>query len=181
MRTRKPSRKREEASAKAAGGMDDTANNDRILLQARDAVIGRVHTNNRFDVPYLAGYSRDGKTIYLDRRLPKTLRVGRRRMEIWPFVMLHETIEKALVARLDLAYQDAHQIAQRVEQAAVRAAKFSWQKYQSFLMQEVQRVSENPTPRIPPDLDLEPYKDEQDWKELKEMQRASKRGERSRR
>ena len=170
MRTRK-GKASERSAAQAAGGGNDTLNSDEILLQARDAVIRRIKPDRRFDVPYLAGYSRDGKKGYLDRHLPKFLKVGRRRVDVWPFVILHETIEKALVDQLKLVYQDAHQIAQRVEQAAIRAAGISWRQYNRFIQQQVDRVLENLSPRLPPDLDLEPYRDEQDWEELRRMQR----------
>lgn len=156
MRNRKPSAASEAKAARSAGGGNDTTNNNQILLQAQRAAIRRLRRSHRYDVPYLAGYSRDGTCIYLDRRLPRKLHDGGRTIDVWAFVILHETIEKALVDQLKLAYQDAHQIAQRVEQAVVRAAGFSWRKYERFLLKQVERVSENPQPRLPPDLDLKP-------------------------
>ena len=172
MRTRK-GKSKERSEAQKAGGNNDTLNSDLILLQAADAVISRIKVNRRFDIPYLAGYSRDGRTVYLDRHLPKFLRVGGRRdLQICTYVILHETIEKALVDQLKLVYQDAHQIAQRVEQAVIRAAKVSWRNYNAFIQKQVDRVLANPSPRLPPDLDLEPYRDEQDWDELRRMQGA---------
>jgi hypothetical protein len=42
-----------------------------MIDQALDAICRRVKKNDRkHDIPYLAGYSLDGKTIYIDRRMP---------------------------------------------------------------------------------------------------------------
>ena len=70
----------------------------------------------------------------------------------------------------------SHQIAQRVEQAAVSAAGISWREYNQFIQKQVDPVSKNACPRLPPDLDFEPYRDEQDWEELRHMQRGRDHG-----
>jgi hypothetical protein len=45
-----------------------------MLDRALDAVVRRVKNLDReHDVPYLAGYSNDGKTIYIDRHMPRTM------------------------------------------------------------------------------------------------------------
>jgi len=42
-----------------------------MIDQALDAICRRVKKSDRkHDIPYLAGYSLDGKTIYIDRRMP---------------------------------------------------------------------------------------------------------------
>src|SRR5215472_12600613 len=41
-----------------------------MLDRALDAIVRRVKKfDRRHDIPYLAGYSRDGKTIYIDRHM----------------------------------------------------------------------------------------------------------------
>ena len=43
-----------------------------MMDRALDAVVRQiVKLDRRHDIPYLAGYSRDGKTIYIDRHMPK--------------------------------------------------------------------------------------------------------------
>ena len=43
-----------------------------MMDRALDAVVRRVKKLDRaHDVPYLAGYSLDGKTIYIDRHMPR--------------------------------------------------------------------------------------------------------------
>ena len=45
-----------------------------MMDRALDAVVRRVKKLDRaHDVPYLAGYSLDGKTIYIDRHMPRAL------------------------------------------------------------------------------------------------------------
>ena len=59
--------------------------------RALDAVVRRVKKLDRaHDVPYLAGYSLDGKTIYIDRHMPRAFRFGGRSIETDRFLILHE-------------------------------------------------------------------------------------------
>jgi hypothetical protein len=46
------------------------------------------------DIPYLAGYSRDGKTIYIDRPMPPSFRYRGRDIDTDRFLILHEEVEK---------------------------------------------------------------------------------------
>lgn len=167
--------KRKQKSKKPASSGDDTVISHAILLQAERAVRASVKVNQSYDVPYIAGYSIDGSTIYIDCDLPKTLSYDGKRADILPFVILHESVEKSLVDQLGLVYQYAHQFAQRIEQAAIRDAGISWRKYDAFIQAHLKDAEERPDLHIPPDLDLKPYRDEDDYPMLKRMQRASKR------
>lgn len=173
-------KRKSAGAAKRASGGDDTKISAPIIEQANRAVLKRVKVNRTFDVPYLAGYSKDGKTIYIDCDLPKTFANGRKRHPADPFVILHESVEKALVDQLGLVYQHAHQIALRVEQAAVRDAGISWRKYDAFMQKYIKLAGERPDLRIPPDLDLKPYRDEHDAPTIRRMQRDSRKEHRRR-
>ena len=63
---------------------------------------------------YIAGYSVDGKTIFIDRHLPRTIRWLMKTVRVEPFLLTHEIVEKALLDELRLHYLHAHQIATRV-------------------------------------------------------------------
>src|SRR6266516_4049017 len=94
-----------------------------MMDRALDAVVRRVkNLDRKHDIPYLAGYSRDGKTIYIDRHMPPSFRYRGRDTDTDRFLILHEEVEKTLIDQLDLHYLHAHQIATRAEQAAIRAA-----------------------------------------------------------
>src|SRR5579863_7346519 len=93
-----------------------------MLDRALDAILRRVMKLDRtHDVPYLAGYSQDGQTIYIDRHLPPTMNYKGRKIEVDRYLIMHEEVEKTLIDQLGLHYLHAHQIATRAEEAAVRA------------------------------------------------------------
>ena len=90
-----------------------------MMDRALDAVVRSVKALDRkHDIPYLAGYSQDGKTIYIDRHMPRTMRYQGRDIDTDRYLILHEEVEKTLIDQLNLHYLHAHQIATRAEQAA---------------------------------------------------------------
>jgi hypothetical protein len=90
-----------------------------MMDRALDAIMRRVKKLDRkHDIPYLAGYSLDGKTIYIDRHMPNSFKFRGRTIETDRFLILHEEVEKTLIDQLGLHYLHAHQIATRAEDAA---------------------------------------------------------------
>jgi hypothetical protein len=144
-----------------------------MMERALDAVVRRVKKLDReHDIPYLAGYSRDGKTIYIDRHMPKSFRFRGRVIETDRFLILHEEVEKTLIDQLNLHYLHAHQIATRAEQAAVRAAGVNWRDYDRFMQKYVKQLGDERLTRVPADLDEKPYRDEHDYDLLRRMEAA---------
>jgi hypothetical protein len=144
-----------------------------MMERALDAVVRRVEKLDReHDIPYLAGYSRDGKTIYIDRHMPKAFRYRGRDIETDRFLILHEEVEKTLIDQLDLHYLHAHQIATRAEQAAVRAAEIEWRAYDRFMQKHVKTIGDERLTKVPADLDEKPYRDEHDTDLLARMNAA---------
>jgi hypothetical protein len=46
-----------------------------VLLDVLKAIRRRVRVINRsYDIPYTAGYSEDGHTVFIDRHLPRSFR-----------------------------------------------------------------------------------------------------------
>ena len=141
-----------------------------MLDRALDAIVRRVKKLDRaHDIPYLAGYSQDGKTIYIDRHMPKMMKVGGREVDTDRFLILHEEVEKTLIDQLNLHYLHAHQIATRAEEAAVRAAGILWRDYDRFMQKYVKRIGDEGLKKVPVDLDLKPYRDEHDFDLLRRM------------
>jgi hypothetical protein len=148
-----------------------------MMDRALDAVARQiVKLDRRHDIPYLAGYSRNGKTIYIDRHMPKWFTFRGRRINTDRFLILHEAVEKALIDHLGLGYLHAHQIATRAEQAAVRASGVTWQAYDRFMREFVKRIGDETLSRVPRDLDLKPYKDEHDDGLLRRMAASLEQG-----
>lgn len=149
-----------------------------MLHQSFDAIHAELKVVRRYNVPYVAGYSNDGKVIYIDKDLPHTLQVRNReagkpkRMYIDRYLILHEAVEKGLMRAYGLRYQHAHQIALRVESELVRADGFVWQDYDRQLKPFIKIAEEDMVDDLPPDLDLTPYEDTSDWDLVAKMHRA---------
>jgi hypothetical protein len=141
-----------------------------MMDRALDAVVRRVKKFDRkHDIPYLAGYSEDGKTIYIDRHMPRSFKYRGRTIDTDRYLILHEEVEKTLIDQLGLHYLHAHQIATRAEQAAVRAAGVDWRDYDRFMQKYVKRVGDERLTKVPDDLDTKPYRDEHDDDLLQRM------------
>src|SRR3954447_21834350 len=146
-----------------------------VLLDVVKAIRRRVGVINReYDVPYIAGYSRDGHTVFIDRHLPRTFRWLLKTVRVEPFLLTHEIVEKALLDELRLHYLHAQQIAARAERDAVKAAGVSWWAYQSFMKRPEKQIEEEKLVRIPRTLDLTPYRDEKDFGLLERLVRKEK-------
>ena len=144
-----------------------------MLDRALDAILRRVKKLDRsHDIPYLAGYSMDGKTIYIDRHLPASFKYRGRTIDVDRFLIMHEEVEKTLIDQLDLHYLHAHQIATRAEEAAVRAERISWHAYDRFMQKYVKSVGDERLKKVPKDLDLKPYRDYHDWDLMQRMEKA---------
>src|SRR6202048_1220264 len=141
-----------------------------MLDRALDPIVRRVKNLDRqHDIPYLAGYSNDGKTIYIDRHMPRTMKFRGREIDTDRFLILHEEVEKTLIDQLTLHYLHAHQIAARAEEAAVRAAGILWRDYDRFMQKNVKKIGDERLKKVPADLDLKPYRDEHDFDLLQRM------------
>ena len=141
-----------------------------VLLDAVKAIRRRVRVVNRsYDIPYIAGYSMDGHTVFIDRHLPRSFRWLMKTVRVESFLLTHEIVEKALLDELRLHYLHAHQIAVRVERDAVKAAGVSWWAYQSFMKKHERMIEEESLVKVPASLDLTPYRDEKDFALLERL------------
>ncbi len=148
-----------------------------MMDRAVDAICRRVkNLDRKHDIPYLAGYSLDGKTIYIDRHMPRLFKFRGRAIDADRFLILHEEVEKTLIDQLGLHYLHAHQIATRAEEAAVRAAGIEWRDYDRFMQKYVKTIGDERLKKVPKDLDLKPYRDEHDDDLLRRMLASVKAG-----
>src|SRR5438105_3744947 len=148
-----------------------------MMDRALDAIVRRAKKIDRsHDIPYVAGYSLDGKTIYIDRHMPQTMKYDGREIDTDRYPILHEEVEKTLIDQLHLHYLHAHQIASRAEQAAVRAAGIRWRDYDRFMQKNVKVIGDERLKKVPADLDLKPYRDEHDYDLVQRMLDSVNRG-----
>ena len=146
---------------------------DRVMNDLLKAVLARVKKIDRdHDIPYAAGYSQNGETIFIDRHMPKSFVHEGKRVQTDRFLILHEAVEKALLDELGLHYLHAHQIALRTERAAVEAAGLSWSRYNAFTQANIKKIGDERLSNVPSDLDLTPYRDEKDFEKLKQLAAA---------
>lgn len=146
---------------------------DRVLADVVTALYRRVNISHDYDIPYIAGYSDDAKTVYIDRHLPRTLSWRGRNFRLARFLVTHEVVEKALLDELRLHYLHAHQIALRAERDAVRGAGQAWRAYQRLMKAHEKPIDQEKLTRVPADLDLTPYEDLDDFRTLERLVRAA--------
>ena len=136
------------------------------------AIRRRIRGVNHDDIPYIAGYSVDGYTVFIDRH--QTFRWLMRTVRVEPFLLTHEIVEKALLDKLRLHYLHAHQIAVRAERDAVNAARIPWWVYQGFMKRHEKPIEEEKLLKVPASLDLTPYRDEKDFPLLRRLVRKER-------
>ena len=112
-------------------------------------ILQRVHIDDEHDIPYLAGYSKDGKTIYIDRHLPKRYDDK--------YLVLHEMVEKSLIDELGLPYEFAHAVATAAERELVMLNGHNWVQYDTFMQKYIKTAEHEQLINLPQDLDLTPY------------------------
>jgi hypothetical protein len=126
--------------------------------------------NTQFQVPYLAGYSQDDETIYIDKRVPRYWMLGGKEVDVYPFLIVHECVEKSLEDTCGYSYQYSHEAATKQERRAVERAGVNWDEYQKAMLGEVKKIEEL-TGVVPDDLDLKPEADWHDTHELHEIRK----------
>jgi hypothetical protein len=117
-----------------------------------------LRVDQSWDIPYLGGYSEDGRTIFLDRHLPKRFRYRGREVDLDRFLIVHEEIEKALIDELDFKYAHAHEVATRGEENAVRLAGIDVPWYRRVLRPFIKADEAERLLRVPRAMDLTPYR-----------------------
>ena len=135
-----------------------------VFEEAINAFVARFTIVRQYHVPYLAGYSIDGKTIYIDSRLPTGFVWEGEWLATDRFLIVHEGIEKDLEVA-GLVYQLRHQIALHFERDAVVTIcglPAAWMAYQSFMQTWINFVEKEGYIDLPPQLDMTPYRDEDD-------------------
>jgi hypothetical protein len=137
-------------------GMQKYVSDPRFV--ARMARIKSIPIIKTYDIPYLGGYSEDGKKVYVDRHLD-TRYNGR---DISELIRVHEVAEKALIDIFGMKYQQANFIATHLERKAADKISVNWEHYCDYLSPYIKQASYEELKLIPRDLDLTPYEDERD-------------------
>lgn len=114
-------------------------------------------------VPLAGGVSDDGRTIYIDKRIPKYVFVEGKRIDAHEAIALHEATEFPRMKELGEDYATAHKAATEAENTFV-AQKYGVdpQRYQKALTKAIAdaRREAPKAADIPKDLDAQPYEDD---------------------
>jgi hypothetical protein len=140
---------------KAKQVLGDKFHEAKRVIEATDvtkAVIDREH-----DIPYLAGSSKDGKVVYIDRHLPKELKVGGQLIDPAKYLAVHELCERSIMVNMGAEYPSAHQIAEAWEKAVVQADGLNWQDYEKALDGFISQAEHEKIEKAPADLYTKPY------------------------
>ena len=157
--------------------------------------------NTDFEIPYLAGYSLDGHTIYIDKRLPRYYKIKNGRIiDIFKYLAWHEAAEKFLedgtltltqqqwkdfndwlnhkkiTLRTGYSYPYAHELATGLERYVVEKDDIDWDEYQNYMLKMVKKLEKFSGP-LPLDLDTKPEKDSHDryrYQKIKKIQKEQK-------
>jgi hypothetical protein len=136
------------------------------------------HTINRkFDVPDLAGYSENGKTLYIDKDCPESFEYAGRQVKSDRYLLLHEEVEEALLEDEEedsgsSNYLDCHQIACLAEKEAVETIEGMgcWEAYSKFCRKQIDLAwNKKGKLNTPPDLNKKPYLQQHEYAKLKQM------------
>ncbi len=123
---------------------------------------GDVKFNQQHDVELLGGSSNDGSTVYADKDWNPVAKLRmadgtEKDVDRSPFLGVHELRERALEEK-GWSYTDAHNQAEREEDAAVRAAGIDPKSYQESYDGEIKDAAKKAdTGNPPPDIVAKPY------------------------
>ncbi len=150
---------------------------DEMMLDAVKELIKSVNVNRKYDIPYVAGYSKDGKTVYIDKDVPRNHRFNKKLYSLEQFLVVHEVVEKIFEDKLHSNYFYAHQLALRLERQSVEAHGIDWKEYDDFMQQWIKEVDHEKIKIVPHDLDLKPYYDSKDYALIKHMENHMEKDE----
>lgn len=144
---------------------------NRMLEQTIADIKRKKKVDRSFEIPYTAGYSLDGQTLYIDRYMPRGFKWKGKVYLTDDLLLLHEDTENDLIHGSGLEYLDGHQIALRAEFALCAARNIPWSIYNDrFMMPWVTKIGERKIYKhCPPQLNLKPYIDENDADTLRRM------------
>ena len=124
---------------------------------------GRIKKiDNGHDLPYLAGISKDGEILYIDRHVPEKieLKTSGKTISFDPrrFLGYHESWEQAEMDR-GMKYQQAHRVGTGVERyyLTLQFGPEFWAPYQKYWGPFIKADEHEKLQNVPEDLEMRPY------------------------
>lgn len=112
------------------------------------------------DVPYAGGTSADGKTVYIDRRIPRFIEIDGKRIDVHQLIAEHEIREKADMDS-GRGYAESHADALKTEnEDAAKQAGIKPEDYEKAVKPYIDQARKDFDPaKVPTDLERKPYRD----------------------
>lgn len=107
------------------------------------------------DVRWMSVLSRDGKTLYIDRTLPRVIPNNGKKLLIVHPLQTHETTEYHHMAG-GMAYLPAHKRATAAEKAWVGSNGYDWAAWEAWCRGELSRLENRKITKPVPDPDVKP-------------------------
>jgi hypothetical protein len=127
-----------------------------LLMEYPDlkaAIAVKRSWNGDYEVPYLAGSSLDGQTLYFDPKLHSLPDWAKR------LIALHEIVEWSLKP-YEATYEERHHMATAAEDRYVYDLGHTPSEYRALLRPFYAPIEHEKLTNCPPDLDLSPYSGE---------------------
>ncbi len=116
-----------------------------------------VKASTDYEIGYIGGYSNDGRTVFLDRRFPKILVVGGKKVStVESIARRHEVVEKWMIDD-GFSYPYSHKIATQTERRYVEQLGIGWYAYDKITKKHIRIISKLGAKKIPKNLDMSPY------------------------
>ena len=131
-----------------------------------------IKINTEYDIKYNGGYSRDGKTLYIAKDLPKEMEIDGIKVNILESVGKHHELPEKWLSDDAYEYPYAHETATGIEKEYVESLGIKWNRYDEELGKQLHKVYEKKLTRSPKDLDLAPYIYGHDQAVLKEIRES---------
>jgi hypothetical protein len=152
----------------SSGDIDEKSDEKtyRTLLAQRPDMLKFVElpreVNRFYDIPYLAGVSRNATILFLDQLMPVRIVVGKLTIDPAMILVYHEFIEWWCMLNIpNIKYEAAHHIANAGERHhCERLLKMpnAWVEWNKSLDKWVKAAEQKPIWRAPSNLALYPYK-----------------------
>jgi hypothetical protein len=130
----------------------------------------KITINSKYDIPYFAGYDWSGKKVYIDRDIPKFIKIKNKKINLHESLAVHEFVEKKLINK-GYTYTGAHRIATAYERQYVKSKGISWKDYDRKIGKLIQINFISKIRSLPKDLDMTPYSYSRDTKTLTKMRK----------
>jgi hypothetical protein len=131
--------------------------------ELRAAVARFQRVDSDYDIPYVGGYSLDGTTVYRDRHLPDVIEHeedGRKyKIDTVRRLMIHEPWEKALIDVRGWTYDQAHRIAEALEDRRGAHEGIPRSVAAAAFKPYIKADEHEKLVKCPPDLDMTPYRE----------------------